>query len=177
MASIICSPQAHLGHRLTGPLRIEQDLQPELGHGHHPQAHAHLPVLLGKAGPVWVVSGMCPEHLSGMCPERSVRHVSRHHRLSRRSDVCKMFAHGSARRELERPVKGTNPQVGPEVPDGGMGHPPPVMRPVQSLPIRLRPREPKPQVKAQRRRTESNPPASSRPHTGFEVRGRSCCRV
>ncbi len=21
------------------------------------------PVLLGKAGPVWVVSGMCPEHL------------------------------------------------------------------------------------------------------------------
>src|SRR6266511_1368853 len=23
----------------------------------------------GKAGPVWVVSGMCPEHLSGMCPD------------------------------------------------------------------------------------------------------------
>ena len=70
---------AHLCYRLTGPLRLEQHLQPELRHGHHPQAHAHLPVVLGKAGPVWVVSGMCPEHLSGMCPERSVRHVSGHH--------------------------------------------------------------------------------------------------
>src|SRR5687767_9167826 len=46
----------------------------------------------GKVGPVWVVSGMCPEHLSAMCPERSVRHVSGHHTAGVIWFVCIPFA-------------------------------------------------------------------------------------
>src|SRR6266511_1297094 len=49
----------------------------------------------GKAGPVWVVSGMCPEHLSGMCPERSVRHVSGHHTWSASESLCRCYARRS----------------------------------------------------------------------------------
>src|SRR5438132_12277695 len=41
----------------------------------------------------------------------------------------------------------------------------------------LRTSPPKAQVKASGGGRESNPPASSRRHTGFEVRGRWCCQV
>jgi len=57
---------------------------------------------VGKAGPVWVVSGMCPEHLSAMSPERSVRHVSGHHTPWARSRVGNPLANGAAEAPMDR---------------------------------------------------------------------------
>src|SRR5262249_20189591 len=67
---------AHLGHGLSAAGCFEQHLEPDLGHGHHPQPHHPPP--LDHGARVWAqlrsvrdVSGT-----SGMCPERSVRDLS-----------------------------------------------------------------------------------------------------
>jgi hypothetical protein len=61
-------PATYLGHRTARSLRLQQDFQPELRHRHHPQAHAHLPVVRGRRDQC----GWCQRCVRNTC-QRCVR--------------------------------------------------------------------------------------------------------
>jgi hypothetical protein len=88
------TPPAHLGDRVAGPLRFEQDLQSQFGHPQLPQSHARLPDRCGERvrPQLWGVRDVsgtfCPECVRTSQPKSAWF-------------VCKWFA---PRQALGRPA-------------------------------------------------------------------------